>query len=332
MRIETERLVITEFTPDMAQAVHENSLDEDNRRFVPDEVFETVEEAAETIAFLMSRYGGKEGPLVYPVVMKAGGENIGYVQMAPLEDGTWEIGYHIAKKYTGRGCATEAVKAFLPVMAKELDLREIQGVCLSENAASKHVLLKCGFRPVFEGAGDYQGEKREVFRSVWKTLPAEGYVCTVPSLEEVNRKWDYEIAIHPDDRNWSIWKKGAVEGYLEGRSLLYYGILDGNIICEATAIRDPDFCGKKAESTIELCAFRTNKEYRGMGYFSKLKDFMLQDLKQRGYTRAVVGVEPEEEGNKAIYHHWGFTEPFCTGSESYPDGTVIQVEFYSKLL
>ena len=42
--LKTERLTITEFTPDMAQAVHENSLDEDNRRFVPDEVFETVEE------------------------------------------------------------------------------------------------------------------------------------------------------------------------------------------------------------------------------------------------------------------------------------------------
>ena len=42
MRIETERLVITEFSPEMAEDVHLNSLDEDNRRFVPDEVFETV--------------------------------------------------------------------------------------------------------------------------------------------------------------------------------------------------------------------------------------------------------------------------------------------------
>ena len=57
MRIETERLVITEFTPDMAQAVHENSLDEDNRRFVPDEVFETVEDAEETVAFLINQFG-----------------------------------------------------------------------------------------------------------------------------------------------------------------------------------------------------------------------------------------------------------------------------------
>ncbi|MBQ2329690.1 MAG: hypothetical protein II387_02955, partial [Oscillospiraceae bacterium] len=64
--LETERLTISEFTPDMAQAVHMNSLDEDTRRFVPDEVFETVEEAAETIDFLSSQYGGTEGPLVYP--------------------------------------------------------------------------------------------------------------------------------------------------------------------------------------------------------------------------------------------------------------------------
>ena len=77
-KIEADRLMITEFTPDMAQAVHENSLDEDNRRFVPDEVFETVEDASETIEFLMSRYGGCEGPFVYPVLRKDK-TNIGYV-------------------------------------------------------------------------------------------------------------------------------------------------------------------------------------------------------------------------------------------------------------
>ena len=49
MRIETERLIITEMTMDMAMDVHKNSLDEDIRRFVPDEVFETIEEAQETM-------------------------------------------------------------------------------------------------------------------------------------------------------------------------------------------------------------------------------------------------------------------------------------------
>ena len=38
MRIETERLMITEFLLEMAEDVHKNSLDEDNRRFVLDEI------------------------------------------------------------------------------------------------------------------------------------------------------------------------------------------------------------------------------------------------------------------------------------------------------
>ena len=171
MRIETDRLIITEFTPDMAGAVHENSLDEDNRKYVPDEVFETAEEAAEAIGFLMSQYGGTEGPLCFPVLLKNTGENIGYVQLVPLEGGIREIGYHIAKRHTGNGYASEAVRAFLPVIAEAAGIREIQGICLRDNGASKRVLLKCGFEPVFEGTGEYQGEPREIFRGVWRAHP-----------------------------------------------------------------------------------------------------------------------------------------------------------------
>ena len=90
-------------------------------------------------------------------------------------------------------------------------------------------------------------------------------------------------------------------------------------------------CGKP-DHTVELCAFRTNKEYRGKGYFSKLMIFLQEDLKKKGYTKAVVGVEPKEKRNREIYRHWGFTEDFATGTETYPDGTVIQVEFLGKTL
>ena len=80
MRIETERMEITEMTLDMAMDVHKNSLDEDIRRFVPDEVFETVEDARETIEFIISQYGSTDGPLIYAVIAKAENRNIGYVQ------------------------------------------------------------------------------------------------------------------------------------------------------------------------------------------------------------------------------------------------------------
>ena len=173
MNIETERLLITELTPDMAQVLHENSLDEDTRRFVPDEVFETAEAAGEAIAFLASQYGRFDGPQVYAVLTRAGRRNIGYVQMVPLGGGVWEVGYHIAKAYTGNGYATEAVRAFLPVMENAIGIDEVYGICLAENAASVRVLKKCGFEPVFEGVGDYQGEQREIFRSIRKAADEE---------------------------------------------------------------------------------------------------------------------------------------------------------------
>lgn len=166
MKIETERLIITEFTMDMAEAVHLNSLDADNRRFVPDEVFETVEEAAETVEFLMGVYENGNGPLVYPVLLKDA-TYIGYVQAVPFEDGTWEIGYHIGANYTRQGYATEAVKAFLPVMMPKLGLTQMLGICLAENKASVKVMERCGFVKQFEGVGPYQGESRMICRFLY---------------------------------------------------------------------------------------------------------------------------------------------------------------------
>ena len=168
-----------------------------------------------------------------------------------------------------------------------------------------------------------------------KTGRNEEYICKIASPEEMNQKWDYEIRQHPETENWIIWKGEAIEGFQTGRSIPYYGVLDGTVICEATAVLCPDFPQnglKTDEHAVELCAFRTIKAYRGKGYFSKLMRFMMEDLKEKGYTKAVVGVEPEEKLNKEIYHHWGFTELICTGNETYPDGTVIDVEFYGRQL
>ena len=168
MRIDTDRLIITEMTMDMAEDIHKNSLDEDIRRFVPDEVFETVEEAQETIEFIMSQYGSTTGPLIYAVIKKDDNKNIGYVQLVSLDDGKWEIGYHVAKPYTRNGFATEAVKEFLPVIAEYVGTNEVYGIRLIENVASGRVLEKCGFETFFTGEGPYHDGIYEITKSVWK--------------------------------------------------------------------------------------------------------------------------------------------------------------------
>ena len=168
MNIKTSRLTITTFSLDMAQSVYENSQDDDARRFVPDEVYDSAEEAREAIEFLISRYDSTDGPFVYPIITNDS-KNIGYIQLCQIDDGSWEIGYHIAKQFTGKGYATEAVKAFLPAMAKKLNIKEVYGICLAENTASVRVLEKCGFVQIFQGLGVYQGKESEIVKTVWKS-------------------------------------------------------------------------------------------------------------------------------------------------------------------
>jgi len=160
--IKSKRLYITEFNESMAESVHINSLDEDNRRFVPDEVFETIEDARETISALISFYKKEDAPLVYPIFLNTG-QHIGHVQAVPIPDG-WEIGYHVAKPYCGNGYATEAIDAFLPPIMRKLDITKITGICHADNIASRRVLEKCGFFLEFEGVGEYHGEEQRICR------------------------------------------------------------------------------------------------------------------------------------------------------------------------
>ena len=169
LRIETERLIITHFDESMIESVHRNSLDKDVREFVPDEVFETINEAESTVRFLIQCYEGNTGPFVYPILLKSN-ENIGYVQAVPLENGEWEVGYHIAQSHTRNGYATEALLAFIPVILERLSVPNIWGVCRSDNKASLRVLEKCSFILQEKNAMNYHGAKHEVCKYLYSVM------------------------------------------------------------------------------------------------------------------------------------------------------------------
>ena len=163
--VSNEQLLIVKMIPSMSVDVFNNSQDEDNREFVPDEVFETLEEASEVVDSIIQSYDSKDGPFVYAIIRRNDNANIGYVQLVKIEEG-WEIGYHIAKIYTKRGYATNAVNLFLKYLRNNKDLQEVYGVALATNKASRRVLEKCGFELFFEGEGMYQGKKRKIVKTI----------------------------------------------------------------------------------------------------------------------------------------------------------------------
>ena len=162
IEIETPRLAIAEFAPEMTLSVRAASLDSDNREFMCDEVFETEETARAVVEYLISRYGTADGPFVYPVLLRSG-DYLGHVEAVAIDRG-WEVGYHIAEAYTGRGYATEALSAFVPFIMDKLGISTLYGICRADNAASRRVLEKCGFTLVFDGIGSYHGTEKHIRR------------------------------------------------------------------------------------------------------------------------------------------------------------------------
>lgn len=163
--IENDRLQIVKVDKSMYFDIYQNSLDKDNRKYVLDEVFDCLEEASEVVNHIISAYGSEDGPFVYSVIRKKDNINLGYVQLVKLEEG-WEIGYHIAAIFTGNGYATEAVNLFIKYIQNNTNVKQIFGIALAANKASRRVLEKCGFELIYEGIGLYQGRKRKIVKTI----------------------------------------------------------------------------------------------------------------------------------------------------------------------
>ena len=56
----------------------------------------------------------------------------------------------------------------------------------------------------------------------------------------------------------------------------------------------------------------------------------MNDLKEKGYKNATVGVEPCEVKNMQIYFKYGFDKFIKADYETYPDGTKTLVLYYAK--
>ena len=165
--ISDDVLSIVHMNTSMYYDVWKNSLDDDNRKYVPDEVFETLEEASAVVDQIIKNYPSKDGPFVYAIIRKSDNTNIGYVQLVKTCEG-WEIGYHIAKLYTGNGYATKAVGMFIDYLKDNTDIKELYGIALWINKASKRVLEKKNFVLTFKGNGLYQGRRRKIVKMMWR--------------------------------------------------------------------------------------------------------------------------------------------------------------------
>ena len=143
-RIETDRLLLREAMPeDLDEWAIITFADPDVIRYMPKRDM-TPRERAERAMGVFNENWSKYSYGGWLVVDKTTGQILGECNL-DTEVGEVELGYSFAKKYWGKGYATEASRAAVRFAFERTDLDRIMAVVVPENTASWKVLEKIGF-------------------------------------------------------------------------------------------------------------------------------------------------------------------------------------------
>ena len=152
---ETKRLVIRKLRDEDAQKLYENHLDDEVRKWFPNESYADVEEALDAARFFADCVDNGHLPFVLGVELKETKELIGDTGISEVDGkpGEAEIGYCIGQQYRGRGYASELLSAISAFAASRFGLSVIYGRVVHGNEASARVLEKNGYQFVKEEFG-----------------------------------------------------------------------------------------------------------------------------------------------------------------------------------
>lgn len=143
------------FREEDAETLYRNHCEEELRRWIPNESYADLEEAAGAARFFARCAQENALPYVLAIEDSAAGGLIGDIGLNEVdgEPGEIEIGFSVCERAAGRGTATEAARKMLAIGREAFGAKRIYGRVLKGNAASCRVLEKCGFRLLREEQG-----------------------------------------------------------------------------------------------------------------------------------------------------------------------------------
>jgi ribosomal-protein-alanine N-acetyltransferase len=152
---ETEHLGIRKFKIEDAKCLYENHLEAEVKKWIPNESYADIEETQEAINFYVNCVDNKQLPYVLAVELKETGELIGDTGVNEVEGNLdeVEIGYGICRKHSGKGYATEVLRAMSEFIVETFRINVLYGRVMNGNNASIRVLEKNGYKFLKEEFG-----------------------------------------------------------------------------------------------------------------------------------------------------------------------------------
>lgn len=147
-RLETERLVLREWTEDDVEPFAAMNADPDVMRYIGDGLPRTVQQSREAVELMMRRWD-EQGWGTFAVELAETREFVGFAALAvpaflPEILPAVEVGWRIERRRWGQGLAPEAARAVMGFAFDELGLDRVVSCIHSQNAASIRVAEKLG--------------------------------------------------------------------------------------------------------------------------------------------------------------------------------------------
>ncbi len=172
--IETDRLILREFTLDDFEAVYLFGSNEEVQKLTGDKNLESPEEAKKLIQDVWYSDYKKYGYGRWAVVYKPDNRVIGFAGLKYLpEIDETDIGYRFLPEYWGKGIATEASVVIIKYGFEKLNLERIVGIATPSNIGSCKVLEKIGLQLYKIDEYDGDGEEHN-----WYKLEKGDYMTT----------------------------------------------------------------------------------------------------------------------------------------------------------
>lgn len=144
--IETERLIIRQFTFDDLDCLIDLRSDEEVIRYIGKRKMQNPQAIEKRLRFYIECYE-KYGYGMCAMHWKPTGEMIGWSGLQPLEEtGEIEVGYGMVKKFWGKGIGYECARAWLEYGFTQTNARRIVAVASPENVGSWRIMEKCGMK------------------------------------------------------------------------------------------------------------------------------------------------------------------------------------------
>ena len=160
----------------------------------------------------------------------------------------------------------------------------------------------------------------------------------IATIEDLNAVWDKDIARHPNETNWKKWKDEYINYNKNKDAVTFVAVTEKNdVIAQISVVlkpvvkavlQKPFLCNAE---TVNMNAFRCDKEYEGQGHISKLVKMGEEYAKKLGFKYASIGANAKNTRNLQIYFHFGYLE-FLEAVNEVDGDDMATVLYYKKEL